>query len=645
MKRTLSIDLETYSEVDIGKAGLYKYAENCEILLLAYAFDDEPVKIIDMSMTGKDAHQEIGDTDLSQYREEIPVELLEALTDPDVDKSAYNAAFERTVLSRYLGIPMVPEQWHCTMVLGYTLGMPGGLDKVGRVLGLSEDKQKLSTGKQLIRYFCKPCRATRKNGQRTRNLPIHDPEKWELFKEYCIRDVESERAIHERLAAYEPSERERALWCLDQRINDAGVLLDTDIVHNALYFDARMRAEWLEEAKDITGLANPNSNVQLIGWLNSKLTDTEITSVDKATRQTLLGRDDLPADVRRLIQLKNQLAKTSIRKYEAMDKAMCDDGRVHGTFQFYGANRTGRWAGRLVQLHNLPQNHLEDLDGDRELVRTGQYEVMRLLYSDPADVLSQLIRTAFIAGKGKRFIVADFSAIEARVIAWLADEKWRMDTFAKGGDIYCASASQMFHVPVVKHGENGHLRQKGKVAELACIAEGQLVLTDRGLVPIEEITKDMKLWDGESWVAHEGLIYRGEKEVISYDGLTATPDHLVYLRGQKRPVRFGIAAASGAHLVQTGDGGREIRLGGDYQSRKTMEQQLEPLLCADKVHGLWCHSVAGKVQPDKREVEGLSEMLTAKAGAYMAVQETDGCKIKMRECEGSRVQPVWGQEG
>ncbi len=469
--RTLSIDLETYSDVDIGKAGLYRYAENCEILLFAYAWDDEPVHIIDMGMAGKDnplTNSLYGQEDKRESQESIPPELVDALTNPNVIKTAYNAAFERRVLSSYLGIELDPSQWYCTMVQGYTLGLPGGLDKVGKVLGLSEDKQKLATGKKLIQFFCKPCKPTRSNDMRTRNLPVDDRQKWKLFKEYCIRDVESERAIRERLKGFQPDARERALWCLDQRVNDAGVLLDMDIVNNALRFDERLRAEWLEEARTITGLQNPNSNQQIMEWVNNQMGYEAVSTLDKEVRKAMLAKEEVPQNVKRLLSLKNKLAKTSIRKYEAMRNARCNDGRVHGMLQFYGANRTGRWAGRLVQLHNLPQNHLEHLDADRSIVKKGLYDVAHVLYDDPADVLSQLIRTAFIAGEGKRFIVADFSAIEARVIAWLADEKWRMETFAKGGDIYCASASQMFHVPVEKHGVNGHLRAKGKIAELAC---------------------------------------------------------------------------------------------------------------------------------------------------------------------------------
>lgn len=451
----LSIDLETYSEVDIRTAGLYKYAENAEILLFAYAFNDEPVEIVDLARG-----------------EKLPARVLEALSDPDELKTAYNAAFEMNVIEHALGITCNPEHWECTMVAGYMLGLPGGLDLVGRILNIEE--KKMSEGKRLIKYFSVPCKPTKANGGRTRNLPSHDLEKWNTFKEYCKRDVEAERAIrntlmrlfkdkgHSRL--YLPDWK---LWALDQRINRAGVLLDMDVVNNAIAIDETMKEDLMQEARDITMLDNPNSRQQVLAWFRES-TGREFKTFDKSARAELMQDDTLPSDVLRLIEIKNLLGKTSVKKYEAMRNAVCADGRVRGMLQFYGASRTGRWAGRLVQLHNLPQNHLEDLDTARNLVKSGDYEALALCYDNPSDVLSQLIRTAFVAGEGKRFIVADFSAIEARVIAWLAGESWRQKAFANGEDIYCASASQMFGVPVVKHGINGELRQKGKVAELAC---------------------------------------------------------------------------------------------------------------------------------------------------------------------------------
>lgn len=454
--KVLSIDLETYADVDIQKAGLYKYAENAEILLFAYAWDDEPVHVVDFTAG-----------------EKLPNDVFDALTDKDVLKTAYNAAFEMHVLNYWLKFQepyderrMDASQWFCTMVQGYTLGLPGGLEAVGKALGLPEDKQKLSIGKRLIQYFCKPCKPTKANGGRTRNQPQDDPEKWELFKTYNAQDVEAERAIRQRIEWAFPNATERRLWCLDQAINDRGVLVDQMLVLSAIAIDQRIKEEATDEAKKLTGLTNPNSNAQALDWFES-MEGYRPTSLDKAFRADYLahGGND---DVKQFFELKNLLAKTSVKKYEAMQNMTCRDGRVHGMLQFYGAQRTGRWAGRGVQLHNLPQNHLSDLDDARQIAREGDYQTLKMFYDNPSDVLSQLIRTAFIADDGCRFIVADFSAIEARVIAWLAKETWRMKAFANGEDIYCASATQMFGVPVVKHGVNGELRQKGKVAELAC---------------------------------------------------------------------------------------------------------------------------------------------------------------------------------
>lgn len=756
VRMILAIDLETYSELDIKKVGLYRYAENSEILLFAYAFDDEPAQVADI----------IGG-------EPLPFEVLEAMQDKEVLKVAYNAAFERVVLNHHyptMGVSE-PSQWFCTMVQGFTLGLPGGLDKVGKALGIEEDKQKLATGKKLIQYFSRPCRPTKVNGGRTRNRPQHDTEKWDMFKEYCRQDVEAERAIRKRLEKFYPIASERQLWALDQRINDNGVLLDNDVIDGALQIDTEMKYQLSNEVIKLTGVENPNSLPQITGWIRQKQPELKFDAFDKAARAELLKRDDLLPEVRKVIEIKNLLSKTSCKKYQAMKDMKCSDGRVHGMLQFYGASRTGRWcltgdhevltdsgwvrldewkggkiacwnhtneivsfaiakqvafdyegemysiktqrceqlstpdhkmpyldkegtwrgdviskvaskrfhipfygykasnansidgnmlrvlimtqadghytedgvryhfkkkrkvdrckmllrkaeipfsvrhngdgstvfyvprrheplplrmfenkifdmwllnesadvvfdelqywdcsssskntvqyvtcnknnadliqalavmsgrsatmltkfrnnekwstayvvniwnnagkshtvrienvskenyrgkvycaetktgyflvrrngkvwvtgnSGRGVQVQNLPQNHLDDLDDARSIVKSKSYETLDLLYDSPADVLSQLIRTAFVAPVNHRFIVADFSAIEARVIAWLADEKWRMQVFADGGDIYCASASQMFHVPVEKHGINGHLRQKGKVAELAC---------------------------------------------------------------------------------------------------------------------------------------------------------------------------------
>ena len=448
--KMLAIDLETYSDVDLQKCGLYKYAENSEILLFAYAYDDGPVQVIDMAC---------GETLSDNVRTD--------LTNPDVLKTAFNAAFELHVLDHWLGFRLDPAQWFCTMVQSYTLGLPGHLKDVGQVLNLAEDKKKLTTGKRLIQYFCKPCKPTKANGGRTRNMPSDAPDKWELFKTYNGRDVEAERAIRKKIERFFPNTTERRLWCLDQKINDAGVLLDETMVSQAIALDARIKEDVLNKAIRLTGMENPNSNAQLLDWVEQQ-EGWRPETLDKKARADMLQSDTLSKDTRTMLVYKQLLSKTSVKKYITMKNAECRDHRVHGMLQFYGAARTGRWAGRLVQLHNLPQNHLPDLDDAREMVKAGDLDSLDIFYDNPSDVLSQLIRTAFIAGLGKRFIVADFSAIEARVIAWYADEAWRLQAFADGKDIYCASASQMFGVPVVKHGVNGELRQKGKVAELAC---------------------------------------------------------------------------------------------------------------------------------------------------------------------------------
>lgn len=448
-KRILSIDLETYSELDIKKVGGYKYAENAEVLLFGYAFNDEPAQVIDLPN---------GET--------LPPEVRRAIFDAETLKVAYNASFERTVLGRWFSELIQPDTWFCTMVQAYTLGLPGGLDIVSKVLRLSEDKAKMSEGKQLIQYFCKPCKPTKRNGERTRNLPKHAPDKWAQFKDYCRRDVETERTIRKMMRNFTPNDFERRLWFLDQRINDCGVKIDTAFVENAIQADAIFKAETMSEAKALSGIENPNSRNQVLDWFEEQ----EGYLPKKLDKEAVAGLlESLENDkVKKMLRLKQFLSKTSVKKYESMQRACCDDGRVHGALQFYGAARTGRWAGRLVQLHNLPRNAMDDLDTARVLLRTGEFDVFEFFYENVPDTLSQLIRTAFVAGEGNRFIVADFSAIEARVIAWLAGEKWRLDVFAGDGKIYEASAAQMFHVPVETIDKHSPLRQKGKVAELAC---------------------------------------------------------------------------------------------------------------------------------------------------------------------------------
>lgn len=448
--QTLSIDLETYSDQPLAKTGVYRYVESpdFEILLFAYSVDGDPVQQIDLACG-----------------EKIPPAILAALEDDKVTKWAFNANFERICLSRFLGYPtgdyLEPDSWKCSMVWAAYMGLPLSLEGAGAVLGL--EKQKLAEGKDLIKYFCQPCAPTKSNGQRTRNLPKHAPDKWLAFKKYNIRDVETEMSIQARLLKYPVPDSVWEEYHLDQEINDRGVGLDMELVRQAIQMDGRSRSELTQAMKELTSLDNPNSVQQMKQWLADNGVETD-TLGKKAVAELL---KTAPPELQKVLTLRQQLAKSSVKKYQAMETAVCADGRARGMFQFYGANRTGRWAGRIIQMQNLPQNHLDDLSEARGLVRAGGFDALEMLYEDVPDTLSQLIRTAFVPQENRKFIVADFSAIEARVIAWLAGEKWRQDVFAEGKDIYCASASQMFGVPVEKHGVNGHLRQKGKIAELA----------------------------------------------------------------------------------------------------------------------------------------------------------------------------------
>lgn len=451
--KKLSIDLETYSSVDLGKSGVYKYAESedFEILLFAYSIDDGGVEVIDL------ASGEI-----------IPDEILSALSDENVEKWAFNANFERVCLSRFLGKRLKPQGWYCTMIWSAYLGLPLSLEKVGEVLKL--DKQKMNEGKALIRYFSIPCKPTKTNGMRTRNLPHHDLEKWSTFKEYNQRDVETEMAIKKKLSAFPMPQSEWENYWVDQNINDRGILIDEVLVDSAIKFDEILRDENMDRAIGLTGLENPNSPLQLKEWLNKK--GLEIESLAKKDVEAALK--NAKGDIKEVLELRQELSKSSVRKYDAMKNVKGKDNRARGLIQFYGANRTGRYSGRLIQVQNLRRNNLKDLDLARSLVKNRDYETMEILYESPSDILSQLIRTAFIAKEGTRFIISDFSAIEARVLAWLAGEQWVLDAFENGEDIYCRTASRMFGVPVEKHGVNGHLRQKGKIATLACGYQGAL---------------------------------------------------------------------------------------------------------------------------------------------------------------------------
>jgi len=498
LMKSLSLDLETYSDVNLAKCGVYKYAESpaFEILLFGYAVDGGPVQVIDLAQ---------GET--------IPEEILDVLTDDTVTKWAFNANFERVCLSRYLtdlgrsldpfydqhplsqecARFLNPAGWKCSMVWSAYLGLPLSLEGVGAVLNL--DNQKMKEGRELIRYFCIPCKETKANGGRTRNLPQHAPEKWNLFKSYNKRDVEVEMAIQQRLQKYPVPEKVWEEYHLDQEINDRGIAIDLELARQAVALDAQSRESLMAALKERTGLENPNSVLQMLDWLEQHGMKTD--SLGKKNVQELLKTAQEP--LRSVLLLRQKLAKSSVKKYQAMEMTACKDGRARGMFQFYGANRTGRFAGRHIQLQNLPQNHLPDLSEARELVRQGNYEALDMLYESIPDVLSQLIRTAFVPRRGMKFVVSDFSAIEARVISWLAGERWKSEAFAAGKDIYCSTASQMFGVPVVKHGINGNLRQKGKIAELACGYGGSvgalkaMGALDMG-IPEEELGNLVQSW-------------------------------------------------------------------------------------------------------------------------------------------------------
>ncbi len=444
--KQISIDIETYSSTNLNQTGVYRYADSddFELLLFGYATDFGPVKVVDLTQG-----------------EKIPAQIIKALDNPNIIKSAFNAQFERVCLSRYVGHRLKPAGWHCSRVWSATLGLPLSLRDVGSVLGLP--RQKITAGKELVRYFCTPCKPTKANQNRTRNFPYHAPDKWQQFKQYNQRDVEVEMEITQKLSWFPVPQSEWQNYWMDQDINDRGIKIDQQLVDNAIKCQSEFHDQYLEKAKELTGLANPNSPLQLKDWLTQQ--GVQVDSLSKAAVAQLL--QNTTGKVHQVLALRKLLSKSSVKKYQAMQKAKCKDDRVHGLLQFYGANRTGRWAGRLVQVQNLPRNSMPDLEASRALVKQGNFSALAMLYDSVPDVLSQLIRTAFIPKENCHFYVADFSAVEARVIAWLSGEEWRQEAFAHNKDIYCASASQMFGVPVIKLGINGNLRQKGKIAELA----------------------------------------------------------------------------------------------------------------------------------------------------------------------------------
>ena len=498
---TLAIDIETYSDVSLPDCGVHRYAasEQFEILLFAYSLNDETTQIIDLASG-----------------EKIPDEIMEYLTDDSVIKTAYNAAFERNCINRFFGLSLKPEGWRCTLVQASMLSLPLSLEGVGEALNL--DKKKMSEGKDLIRYFCMPCKPTKANGGRTRNLPSDALEKWKLFKTYCIRDVDVEKQIRNKLAKFPIPDREQKLYCMDQRINDRGIMVDQELIGHAVACDLLYKETVTKKAYEISGLENPNSVSQLKDWLNEK--GIEVDSLAKAAVEELV--ENTQGDVAEMMKLRLAMSKTSVKKYEAMERSVCPDGRVHGLLQFYGANRTGRWAGRLVQIHNLPQNHMEDLELARSLVKEGRYDLVELLYDSTPDVLSELIRTAFVARPGCRFIVSDFSAIEARVMGYLAGEGWVMEEFRGAGKIYEQTASKMFHIPIEEITKGSPYRARGKVASLACQyggAEGALIsMGALNFVEEEELKGLVQSWRTANphivnyWYEIDGAVKAAVKE-------------------------------------------------------------------------------------------------------------------------------------
>lgn len=548
----LHIDLETFSSVDIKKSGLYKYVQSPDfkILLFAYAYDEDPVQVIDLEQDG-----------------ELPARIIDDLQNPQVVKMAFNAAFEYYCLSKFYTTPLT--QWRCTMIHALYCGYPASLNAAGEAMNLPQDKKKLGIGKALIRFFCVPCKPTAKNGLRTRNLPKHDLQRWELFKEYCRQDVVTERTVENMLSDYPVPESEWLNWRIDQRINICGVAMDTDLIKGALMISSDIRQELREKAADITRLDNPNSVSQLKAWIEQN-SDLVIDSLNKQTVSDILAEKSGSDEIHEILKIRQELGKTSVKKYEAMDTCICEDGRIRGLLQFYGANRTGRWAGRLVQVQNLPKNYLGTLDIAREFVKRRQIDAIKMIYGNVPDTLSQLIRTAFVPKQGCHFTVADFSAIEARVISWLAGENWRLDVFRTHGKIYEASASAMFGVPIetiAKGQPNYPLRAKGKIAELALgYGGGKGALTAMGALKMglteEELPEIVQRWRGSNRRIYDFWykVQRAAQEAIQYGVITSLEKGIVISRDSQNLI---VTLPSGRSLYYNRPGIEKNEMGSD----------------------------------------------------------------------------------
>jgi len=549
--RTINLDFETYSATDLLKHGMYRYMEDpqFEIMLVSYSFDGGPVKSVDLMQKRH-----------LPPRQRIPAELLQALEDPTCLKRAQNAPFEMNASKIFFEIDIDPRCWKCTMIQAGSCGLPFALEAVGRILKINEQKD--GNGYALIKYFCMPCAPTIVNGGRTRNLPEHDRVKWDQFKRYCDQDVRSEISVAKEVDFLVQPDFEHELWCLDYVINSTGIKIDLNLIHNALKLNFDFRERLTKELFDMTGITKPNAVKQIIKWLEEEEDiEGEIVSLKKDNIPAVLRK--LTSDKsKRVLEIRQQMSKTSVKKYSTMLAYVCKDGRIRGLFQFLGANRTGRWAGRGLQFHNLPKSKLSDylLNAAREMVLNADGELLEIIFGAIPDTLSQLIRTAFIAEEGYEFPVSDFKSIEARVISWLANETWRLDVFAGDGKIYEATAARMFNVPIAAVTKGSVYRDGGKIGELSCIAFGELVLTDQGLVRIEYILPEHKVWDGENWVNHGGLIWRGRKHVVNYEGLTATPDHRVWVDGLTKPIDFKEAYTEGWLLTQTAENEKPIKI-------------------------------------------------------------------------------------
>lgn len=618
------VDIETRSGTDLSSCGVYRYVEDpdFDILLTGYAVGDEDPLVLDHPALAKE--RRLGDA--------MSV-LSSVIYDPGIVKVAHNAAFERTCFEKYLGRRCDPAEWIDTMVLAAYCGLPLSLDGCTKALGFGESTAKDARGKALIRLFSCPRKPTKDNPAIWVN-PEDEPEKWQTYVDYNRQDVVAERALLNALYPHRPDETERRFWCLDQQINDRGIRIDRTFAANAQAVGQAYKAELFDKAVEITGLENPKSVAQVKDWLNRQ-EGISVASLNKKVVADVVAQ--LTTDkAREFMAIRSELSKSADAKYDAMLRAVCHDDHVRGCFQFYGSH-TGRFSGRLVQLQNLKKNEMSDLAEARALVRTGDLPTVEALYGQVSNTLGELVRTALIPEPGQRFIVSDFSAIEARVTAWLSGEENTLRAFRDGEDIYCATASSMFGVPVEKHGANAALRQKGKIAVLACVAKGQPVLTDQGLVPIEDVTTDMMVWDGEEFVSHDGVAFNGYREVIEYEGLQATADHLVWVEGEPEPVRFGWAAGSGAHLVQSGAGGFPLRLGAGHKPGEKMEQIVEPLLCSHSVRGVRHRAVAALGKPAKGCLERMPVLFKATCDTEVAGQKTYRCKAEMHKSERPRL--------